>query len=328
MKQAVEDNLDVIHDRLPKPLRPGRRRLQLALRWSSRVGLPVAVILAAVGASQWTPATSRPAIQAGPAVAAPQAPIPAISSTLPDPAREAVASAVPSHGFAPGVLALAVRRVIIDAGHGGVSVGTTAANGIEEKALTLDIAQRMYRRMIALGYEAVLTRRSDETISLQERAAIANERKGDVFVSIHLNSIEPATARGIETFYVGPSDDPELDAIAERENQHSGYSLSDMRSLLDKIFADARRDESRRLAHAVQDALVSAMRPTSPALTDRGVKKAPFVVLVATAMPAVLAEVSCLSNADEALRLNTPDYRQAIAEALVAGVTSFARTHG
>jgi N-acetylmuramoyl-L-alanine amidase len=325
MKQAVETNLDLIHDRLPKPLRAGRRRLQVVLMWSGRVGLAVAVILAAVGTSEWTPAASQPGrsggAEASPVVSRSVAPMlasrAAVAADLEDPMS-----------FAPGVLALGVRRVIIDAGHGGVSAGTSAASGVDEKTLTLDIAQRMYRRMIALGYEAVLTRQSDETISLQQRAAIANERKGDVFVSIHLNSFEPASARGIETYYVGPSDDPALNAMAERENQHSGYSLSDMRSLLERIFADARRDESRRLARAVQQALVGAMRHTNPALADRGIKKAPFVVLVATEMPAILAEVSCLSNSDEARRLNTPDYREAIAEALVSGVASFARTHG
>ncbi len=103
--------------------------------------------------------------------------------------------------------------------------------------------------------------------------------------------------RGIETYYLGPSNSPELDAIAAAENQHSGYSLSDLRSLLEKIYMDARRDESRRLADSVQRALVRTMRKAEPALTDRGVKTAPFVVLLATEMPAILAEVSCLSNA-------------------------------
>jgi N-acetylmuramoyl-L-alanine amidase len=149
-----------------------------------------------------------------------------------------------------------------------------------------------------------------------------------VFVSVHLNSFRSPTTLGIETYYLGPSDDDELDAIAERENQHSGYSMADLRTLLDKIFTDARRDESRRLAAAVQDTLVAQMRRVGATAVDRGVKAAPFVVLVATDMPAILAEVSCLSNTHEAERLNSQDYRQQIAAALAAGVDNFARARG
>ncbi|MBM3772517.1 MAG: N-acetylmuramoyl-L-alanine amidase [Acidimicrobiia bacterium] len=173
-----------------------------------------------------------------------------------------------------------------------------------------------------------MTRTSDASVSLQERAALANAMHGDVFVSIHLNSLQPASAKGIETYYLGPSDGPEHDAIAAKENQHSGYSLADLRSLLERIYADARRDESRRMAEAVQHSLVRAMQRMDPALTNRGVKMAPFVVLVATDMPAVLAEVACLSNVGEAERLNTPGYRQTLADALAAGIRAFANRPG
>jgi len=161
-------------------------------------------------------------------------------------------------------------------------------------------------------------------VSLQERATLANTTRGDIFVSIHLNSLRPATAKGIETYYLGPSDGPEPDAIAEVENQHSGYSLSDMRALLEGIYADARRDESRRLAEAVQRALIRRMRQVDPDLSNRGVKRAPFVVLVATEMPAILAEVASLSNREEVARLGTEEYRRQLAEALADGIGAFA----
>jgi N-acetylmuramoyl-L-alanine amidase len=318
VRQAVERNLDEIQDRLPTPLRPLRRRAQM--KAGLRVALPVAAILAVLGVAR-SPTK------------VPDAPVTRGRTTAPAATRSGgtgagASASVLSQSVPPGVLALSVRRVIIDAGHGGESLGTTSAGGLLEKDLTLDIAERVRRLMVARGFEAVMTRRTDETVSLQQRAAIANGRRGDIFVSIHLNSLERASVRGIETYYLGPSDGPEHDAIAARENQHSGYSLSDLRSLLEKIFTDARRDESRRLAHTVQRALVQAMRKTDPTLRDRGVKMAPFVVLVATEMPAILAEVSCLSNAEEAARLSSPGYRERIAQALVTGVTTFARTNG
>lgn len=223
----------------------------------------------------------------------------------------------------PGALALGVRRVILDPGHGGEHLGTESASGLLEKNVTLDLAERARRLLAERSLEVVLTRAADDTLSLRQRATTANQERGDIFVSIHLNSLEPASARGIETFYLGPSEHPEHEAVAATENQHSGYSLADMRTLLDGIYADARRDESKRLARSVQEAIVQRLRKTDPTMADRGVKTAPFVVLVATDMPAILAEVSCLSNADEAERLARDDYRQTIAEALVHGIQSF-----
>jgi N-acetylmuramoyl-L-alanine amidase len=199
-----------------------------------------------------------------------------------------------------------------------------SADGALEKDLTLDIATRVARLIGRSGLDVVMTRTGDTTLSLMERAALANGERGDIFVSIHLNSIRPASARGIETYYLGPSDGPEPDALSAAENQHSGYSLADLRPLLERIYTDARRDESKRLAQSVQRALVRRLRRTDPWLTDRGVKTAPFVVLIATEMPAILAEVSCLSNAEEAARLGRGEYRETIAEALVAGIQDFA----
>jgi N-acetylmuramoyl-L-alanine amidase len=225
--------------------------------------------------------------------------------------------------LSPGVLGLGVRKVAIDAGHGGTSHGTSSAHGISEKFVTLDIARRLRLEMQARGFHTVMTREGDETVSLQQRAAIANAGDADVFVSVHLNSFKSPTTLGIETYYLGPGDDDELDAIAERENQHSGYSMADLRTLLGRssptrdamnqapggLGADARHSDASGGATAV----------------DRGVKAA-FVVLVATDMPAILAEVSCLSNTHEAERLGTEDYRRIAARA--AGVDNFARARG
>lgn len=313
LKDAVISNLDAIHGRLPEPLRPVRRRVLLWSRQAARLGgLYIAVVMASAGVARG-PASARAVPDS--AVAAGLGSAQAAPDAAPDPFLSQV------H---PNVLALSVRRVIVDAGHGGSNLGTSSADGVHEKDVTLDIAERVRQLVVQRGFEAVMTRTADETRSLQERAATANRRHGDIFVSIHLNSLRPSSARGIETYYLGPSDGPEFDAIAAAENRHSGYSLSDIRSLLEKIYTDARRDESRRLAESVQRALVLNLRQTAPAITDRGVKTAPFVVLVATEMPAIVAEVSSLSNEDDARRLNTAEYRQTIAEALVSGIQTFA----
>jgi N-acetylmuramoyl-L-alanine amidase len=319
LRQAVESNLDVILDRLPQPVLSVTRGTRHARRSAAATAAMAMGVILAVSAA-WPP--TEPA--------ASSRSTPTSSSVAPRSALAAPTPGVATAGrsFSPGVLGLGVRTVAIDAGHGGTNHGTSSSDGVSEKFVTLDIARRLRLEMQARGFQTVMTREGDETVSLQQRAAIANAGDADVFVSVHLNSFRSPTMVGIETYYLGPSDDDELDAIAERENQHSGYSMADLRTLLDKIFTDARRDESRRLAAAVQHTLVAHMRRGGETTVDRGVKSAPFVVLVATDMPAILAEVSCLSNAHEAERLNTQDYRQQIAAALAAGVDNFARVRG
>jgi N-acetylmuramoyl-L-alanine amidase len=320
LSDALEDNLDVIHGRLPASLRPARRFLRL---WARRLTLAAAVLVASVGLALWPAAAPAARTEAGASPAAVRT-----ATAAPDGARAApggsLKASVLSQPTPPGVLDLTVRRVIIDAGHGGDNPGTSSASGLKEKDLTLDIAARVQKMLAARGFDIVMTRTGDETLSLQERAATANAWRGDIFVSIHLNSLQRPSDRGIETYYLGPSGDADREAVAAVENQQSGYSLADMRSLLERIYTDARRDESRRLATAIQKSLMEMLERSEPGITDRGVKMAPFVVLGATEMPAILAEVSCLSNEDEANRLKTAEARQRIAEALVSGIQTFA----
>jgi N-acetylmuramoyl-L-alanine amidase len=218
---------------------------------------------------------------------------------------------------------LAVRKIMIDPGHGGASVGT-GTSGLIEKNLTLDIAERLRQILSRRSYNVLMTREEDRPVDLADRAALANRAGADIFVSIHLNWIEDRKARGVETYYLGPTDDPYLTQLAAAENRDSGYSLADLRGILDGIYAGVREDNSRRLAEAVQAALFRSLRQTSPEVTDRGVKAAPFIVLLSTEMPAILAEVSCLSNEEEARQLARPEYRQHIAEALAAGIGAYA----
>jgi N-acetylmuramoyl-L-alanine amidase len=219
---------------------------------------------------------------------------------------------------------LAVRRVVLDAGHGGSDPGATAAQ-LLEKEITLDIGRRLRALLERDGFDVITTRDSDKTIALRDRAQLANTSKSDIFVSIHVNALERHTeSRGIETYYLGATDDRRLTELAAAENRVSGYSVSDMRRLLEGVYADARSAESQQLASAVQKKLFDKLRGDDPGLENWGVKRAPFLVLVATDMPAILAEVGCISNERESAMLRKPEYRQKIAAALFDGIRSYA----
>jgi N-acetylmuramoyl-L-alanine amidase len=221
------------------------------------------------------------------------------------------------------VLPLGVRKIVVDPGHGGKDTGTSTSGGLAEKEVTLDIGLRLRSLLEQAAFEVVMTRDKDEAVPLRQRTALANAQGADLFVSIHLNWIDGGQIRGMETYYLGPTEDPVLLQLAARENRDSGYSLADFRRLLDHIYLSVRRDESRRLAEGVQRTLVTALRRKHPALVNRGVKTAPFAVLVGTEMPAILAEVACLSHPEEAHLLATPQYRQDIAEALLQGIRAY-----
>ncbi|MCY3968730.1 MAG: N-acetylmuramoyl-L-alanine amidase [Acidobacteria bacterium] len=223
------------------------------------------------------------------------------------------------------VFPLPIRKIVLDPGHGGSASGTAAA-GLTEKDLALDIAGRA-RELLSERYLVAMTREADVDVELDRRSAIANRAGADLFVSIHVNWLPRNRTCGVETYYLGPTDDPELTALAERENAEAhGYSLADLRSLLDGVYAQAMQDESRALANAVQEALFERLRASNPELRNRGVKSAPFVVLIDAEMPAILAEVSCLSDAGEIKRLRDDEHLQSIAQALDAGIRSYAES--
>ncbi|MEM8961589.1 MAG: N-acetylmuramoyl-L-alanine amidase [Acidobacteriota bacterium] len=319
LRQTVAENVAIREGhRPPRPApvakQPPKRRL---LPWLALAPLPVLALLLL----WWLLPSRQPSPPSSVPVAAP-----AVETTS-GPVDESTATSFPAPApIDARALPLEVRRVVVDPGHGGHDSGTVTVGGPEllEKDLALDIGLRLRDRLVEAEFDVIMTRGVDRFISLRERAAIANTSRADLFISIHLNWIVTREVRGVETYYLGPTDDPRLVALARRENQDSGYSLADMRSLLDGIYADVRQDESRQLAQRVQRSLLRAMLRHDPDLDDRGVKTAPFVVLTATEMPAILAEVSCLSNREEAERLTRPQYRDSIADALFRGIQSYA----
>jgi len=333
LHDLVQQNVELIQGRMRRPSRPRRvpyLRLAGAL---VLVALSTALIgstrlLSTLAAAPPPPLRALGAPQARPALA-PNLPM---AANLP-PAGEGGSLSLPARSSSlaaastidPAVLPLAVRKIALDAGHGGDSLGTRTPLGVLEKDITLDIARRLRLLLEAgHGFEVVMTRQEDHAVSLAERAAIANRSGADVFVSVHVNWIENRTARGVETYFLGPTNDPFLNRLAALENRDSGYSMADMRQLLDGIYAGVRQDKSRQLAEVVQGALFRSLGRVNPGIEDRGVKSAPFIVLLSTQMPAILAEVSCASNAEEARLLAKPLYRQYIAEALAGGLRAYA----
>ncbi len=222
-------------------------------------------------------------------------------------------------------LGLKIGKIVIDPGHGGHDTGTIGPNGLEEKDLVLDVSRRLGKLLeTRLGAEVVYTRKTDTFIPLETRTAIANQARADLFVSVHANSSHDADARGVETYYLNFTSSPEALDVAARENAVSAKSIYELRDLVKKIALKEKIEESREFAGDVQEALHSGLAAKSPAIRDRGVKKAPFIVLIGANMPSILAEISFVSNPTDEHHLETAEYRQRIAESLYRGIAKYA----
>jgi N-acetylmuramoyl-L-alanine amidase len=221
-------------------------------------------------------------------------------------------------------LGLKIGRIVIDAGHGGHDSGTTGPGGIEEKTVVLDVALRLGKLLKQrLGADVIFTRDNDTFIPLETRTAIANKAQADLFLSIHANSSPDSSARGVETYYLNFTTSPDALEVAARENAVSDESIHELSDLVKKITLKDKIDESREFAADVQKSLYGDLEDGNPGLRDRGVKKAPFVVLIGANMPSILAEISFLTNSDDARELQQPAYRQRIAESLYRGVARY-----
>ncbi len=329
LRELVEENMALIRGDLPRSRHTRRSR-----RWPGTVaglvflGLATGALLVVAGAP------TLPADAGSPATVEEPATRPASVTSHPlATASEDSASEAPGifQRFAPptrldgSTLPLSVGRIVVDPGHGGDQPGAHGPLGLVEKEIALDLGLRLHDLLEDAGFEVVLTRETDSSVSLADRARLANEAGGDLFISIHLNWIANQGVRGVETYYLGPTDDPYLTELAAKENRESGLSLSELRPLLEDIYLDVRHDKSKQLADSIQHSLFRSLSQINPELSDRGIKTAPFIVLAKTDMPAILAEVSCLSNRREAELLTRPLYRQFIAEALFAGLEAYAR---
>jgi N-acetylmuramoyl-L-alanine amidase len=278
-------------------------------------------------------AASPPAITAAPPAAPPSASAPPVAAselkTLPtSPPPPLAAPELPSAN-ANGKYSLArqlglgISRIVIDAGHGGHDPGTMA-NGLRESELVLDVA----RRLAALlrkqtDIEVVMTRETDVFIELEQRTVIANREGADLFLSIHANSARNLQARGVETYFLNFATNPEAEAVAARENASSSRQMHHLPDIVRAIALNNKINESRDFADTIQRAMVQRLSTRGQATTDRGVKQAPFVVLIGAEMPSVLAEISFLTNKQDAALLKTGAFRQQIAQALFDGILKY-----
>jgi N-acetylmuramoyl-L-alanine amidase len=220
-------------------------------------------------------------------------------------------------------LGLGVSRIVIDPGHGGHDPGASG-KGVAESELVLDVALRLEKLLQkAQGVEVILTRRTNEFIPLQERTAIANREGADLFLSIHANASSNPQARGIETYFLNFANNQSAAAVAARENATSGQAMGALPDLVKAITLNNKLDESRDFATHIQRNMFDRLRGTNATLKDLGVKQAPFVVLIGASMPSVLAEISFVTNPQEARLLKGSAYRQRIAEALFSAIRKY-----
>jgi len=221
-------------------------------------------------------------------------------------------------------LGLKIGKIVIDAGHGGHDTGTIGPNGLLEKDVVLDVSKRLGRLLESrLGAEVIYTRQDDTFIPLETRTAIANRERADLFISIHANSSRDSDARGVETYYLNFTSSPEALEVAARENAVSEKSIHELQDLVKKIALRDKIDESREFAGDVQQSLYGGLALNNAGIRNRGIKKAPFIVLIGANMPSILAEISFVSNPTDERKLETAEHRQRIAESLYRGVSKY-----
>lgn len=234
----------------------------------------------------------------------------------------------PTHAGATSLtraLGLKIDRIVIDPGHGGFDTGSIGPTGLEEKTVTLEIARRLGRLIHKRlpGTQVIYTRDSDRFVPLEERTEIANKEKADLFISIHANSSPDPKAHGVAVYYLNFTTSPDAIAVAARENALAQVPVHKLRNLLKEISLNDKIEESRELAFDVDHSLVHELRLSHYRTVNRGVKKAPFVVLIGAHMPSILAEVSFLSNPTDEHLLKEPRYLQRIAVGLFDGIKRY-----
>jgi N-acetylmuramoyl-L-alanine amidase len=216
-----------------------------------------------------------------------------------------------------------VRTVIVDPGHGGADPGAIGVGGLREKDVTLRLSKRLIAKLRASGFEVFTTRENDRTVSLEERTAIAEASKGDVFISLHANAAPRRTVQGIETFYPDANHERHSLRVAMRENNVSRDQLDDLQRTLAKLRIGEISPYSQRLASLVQDQLAQALPSRYGKIQDLGAKKGPFYVLFLSDMPAILIEAGFVTNKSDAKRLRDGDYLDSVATQISTGLERY-----
>jgi len=330
---TTENPPQLLIDLFRKPLPASAAKIAKASHNSDMKRAPVYTALARAdeptvegvnAKSYWTPSGPQPVTTASGASSSKNSKSAAAKSDF-DPPAAPPQPTRDGHSTLTRALGLKIGRIVIDAGHGGHDTGTIGPTGLMEKDLCLDVALRLGKiiKQRLPGADVVFTRADDSFIPLEERTAIANEAHADLFISIHANSSQDHGARGIETYYLNLKGSPEAMEVAARENAVSNVGVHDLEDLIKKIARNEKIDESKEFAEDIQNSLSTRVQKTAKTVKNRGVRKAPFVVLIGADMPSILTEISFLSNpADEQL-LKKPEHRQRVAEGLYQGVASY-----
>ena len=314
LREVVRDNVDLVEGRRREPLRPAQRRRRTLVFAFGFVVAPLALFLSLNALTSGKGERTDVLVVGSPAA---PAGVPA-AAILPAP-----------KGMEPSLFRLDVKTVVLDAGHGGHDPGTTARSGLMEKDLVLQVG-RILRKMLEdnLGAEVFLTRNADEFISLEDRTAIANQHQADLFISIHANASKNKGTSGVETYFLDFARSPSEREVAARENAATIHAYRDLESLVQKIARADKMAESRELAATVQKNLFGSARQVFPSARNRGVRSAPFIVLIGAKMPSVLAEVAFLSNPRDEKLLKRDSTQQRLAKALFQGIEVYMKALG
>ena len=245
----------------------------------------------------------------------------------PEPVAAARRAGQPQKADAAAPVA-ALRKIVLDAGHGGKDPGALGVGGVAEKDVVLSVAQKLARKLRAeLGVKVVLTRSDDRYIALEDRTALANQENADLFISLHMNASPNPEARGIETYYLDNTTDEAAIRLAARENRTSRRNISDLQFILSDMMQSMKLEDSITLAHRLQSALVLGMTRVMSDVRDLGVKKALFHVLVGARMPSVLVEMAFISHRIEGPAMSQERYQDAMVLALFEGIQKYGQTH-
>ena len=221
-----------------------------------------------------------------------------------------------------------LRKIVLDAGHGGKDPGAIGAGGISEKDIVLNVAKKLAAKLKnEMGIQVVLTRKDDRFVALEDRTAIANAEDADLFISLHMNASPNSEAKGLETYYLDNSSDEAAVRLAARENGTSRKNISDLQFILSDMTQNMKLEDSISLAHRLQGSLVSGMAKTLAEVKDLGVKKALFFVLVGAKMPSVLVEMFFITNKTEGRAMTQEGYQNAMVEALYEGIQKYGQTN-
>ncbi len=273
-------------------------------------------------------APANPPSRTPPMIRAVKTAVAALTEPEDAPAQAAKAREIRSTALGAGTslgaqLGLKTRRVVVDAGHGGKDTGAIGPRGVREKDLALAIAKKLAAQLRQLGFEVILTRKSDVFIPLDERTRIANEARADLFLSIHCNAARRRKLEGVETWTLNVASDRYAARLAAFENADADRTVSDLRMILADLATKANASDARDLAQSVQSSLVRTLRSRVGRVRDHGVKQALFYVLLGTRMPSILVETGFISNPKEEMRLKSARFQNGAAEAIARGVKDY-----